>query len=154
MNFAEALKTSTMDIFTTMLNLPLEFKEINAKGSEKNLKFDISGIIGLAGNYQGSVAIHTSKSIAMKITSAMLGMDIDSITPEVEDCIGEMANMVTGGAKTALSSEGVDFDLSLPTVVVGDNHSTNQINQGGESGVIYFQCETQNIVVEFMIKKT
>jgi len=36
--------------------------------------------------------------------------------------VGEITNMVTGGAKRILSDQGYKFDLAIPSVVAGKNH--------------------------------
>jgi chemotaxis protein CheX len=42
-----------------------------------------------------------------------------AITDETIDAVGELTNMISGGAKALLSKLNQTFDLSTPTLVVG-----------------------------------
>ena len=78
---------------------------------------DVTALIGFSGDAAGSVALCFGFDVASKATSAFAGTEI---TPEHEDfgdALGELANMVAGGAKSDL--EGLDVNISLPTVVIG-----------------------------------
>ena len=52
----------------------------------------------------------------------MLGEKLTEIDDTVTDLVGEITNMVTGGAKRLLSDIGHDFDMATPTVIAGKNH--------------------------------
>ncbi|MBI5017353.1 MAG: chemotaxis protein CheX [Deltaproteobacteria bacterium] len=86
-------------------------------------KGDISGVIGLAGDATGSVAVTFPESLAIEIYSNMVGEAASSLDEGVKDAIGEVANMIAGGAKAGLSQNGFSFRIAIPTVVVGKNHS-------------------------------
>lgn len=85
---------------------------------------DISGIIGFAGEFvQGSVALSFSTEAALKIYRTMMGEIFHKINHEVEDTVGELINIVAGGAKTEFENNGLSFRISIPTVVVGRQHT-------------------------------
>lgn len=84
---------------------------------------DVSGIIGFADkNISGSVALSFPIATALKIYELMMGEKVDHINPDVQDSVGELANIVTGTAKSEFSNMNVTFHISIPTVVVGKNH--------------------------------
>jgi len=85
---------------------------------------DISAVIGFAGpRVTGSVALSFPTPVALKIYSLMMGEKVYRISSDVQDVVGELANIVAGGAKTELSKENLGFNLSIPTVVVGKGHT-------------------------------
>ena len=86
---------------------------------------DISGTIGVAGEATGSVTINFPENLAVHIVSNMIGEALKGITHEVKDAVGEIANMIAGGAKGELSEQGYGFKIALPVVCVGKNHYTN-----------------------------
>lgn len=91
--------------------------------TEKGAHGDVSGIIGLAGQKaKGSLAITFTESAILHIASKMLGEPVLEVDDVAADCVGEITNMVTGGAKKILSEKGYVFDMAIPTTVRGKNH--------------------------------
>lgn len=86
-------------------------------------KGDISGVIGLAGDATGSVAVSFPTRLAGEIYSNMVGEPATGLDEGVRDAIGEVVNMIAGGAKAALAQKGFSFRIAIPAVVVGQNHS-------------------------------
>jgi len=70
----------------------------------------------------GSLAISFSKPVAIELAHNMLRIETDVVDEMVEDLIGEIANMVAGGAKAIYDEQGIDFELTLPKVLTGENH--------------------------------
>jgi len=48
------------------------------------------------------------------------------VDEHVKDAVGEMANMVAGGAKRVLAAAGCDLRVSIPSVVVGPGHTISR----------------------------
>jgi chemotaxis protein CheX len=84
---------------------------------------DISAIIGFAGkNVHGCIALSFPEMLALLIYRRIFGEGPTRINNEVEDIIGEMANIVAGGAKTELENNHLIIHNSIPSVIVGKNH--------------------------------
>ena len=62
----------------------------------------------------------------------MLGERPKGITPDVTDMVGEITNMVTGGAKRILGEKGYDFTMATPVVVSGKNHTISHKSEGAK----------------------
>jgi chemotaxis protein CheX len=90
--------------------------------SDSVAKGDISGVIGLAGETTGSVAVTFSEQLARRIYANLVGEEATDLSEEVRDSIGELANMIAGGAKAALSEKGFGFKIAIPSIVVGKDH--------------------------------
>lgn len=52
------------------------------------------------------------------ITGSFLGMEVEAINADVEDAIGELANMLGGNVKTILLENGRNINLSLPRILM------------------------------------
>jgi chemotaxis protein CheX len=100
--------------------------------TEKSAKGDVTGIIGLTGDKKakGSLAITFTEPAIVHIVSKMLGEDLQKIDLSVADCVGEITNMVTGGAKKILSEKGYKFDMAIPSVIIGRNHAIVHSTKG------------------------
>ena len=90
--------TSTLETFQKMLNCEAKPGKVMLK-SNANFSYDVSGIIGLSGEAQGSICLSFPKLIALKVTSRLIGQEIKIIGDEITDCIGEIANIIAGNAK-------------------------------------------------------
>lgn len=106
---------------------------------------DICGVIGLSGKMVGTCIVGLSKSVALKAASHLLMAECDKIDTDVTDAVGEIANVVAGGAKAQLEEH--ELRISLPSVIVGENY---QIRFPSTSPPICipFQCEWGEILME------
>lgn len=82
----------------------------------------LTAMVGLAGTYNGLVSVHLPWPLALSFTSLMLGMEVTEIDDDVNDAMGEIANMVAGSFKQHLSKGGSDIQLSTPSVVNGSDY--------------------------------
>jgi len=111
--------TNTME---TMMGVTVEMQPIFLK-SEKLTHGDVSGIIGFGGkDISGSVVLSFPTITALRVYEKMMGEPAPRINSDVQDIIGELANIVAGGAKKDFSEEGLSFHISIPMVVAGKNH--------------------------------
>jgi chemotaxis protein CheX len=92
---------------------------------------DVTGVIGMASEQvKGSLAITFSSEAIFDIARRMLGENVTEINSTVTDLVGEITNMVTGGAKRVLAEQGYDFDMAIPAVVAGKNHRITHKSNG------------------------
>jgi chemotaxis protein CheX len=116
--FEKHIAEATLEVFASMV-----FMEITAEKAtdvpSSSFGAELTSMIGLAGDLKGVIAIHCPAPVALAITGAMLGMELDSLDEDVKDAIGEIANMVAGGLKDAVSSTGLHIELSIPSTVIG-----------------------------------
>ena len=92
---------------------------------------DVSGLIGMVGpKTKGSLSITFEKSLALRIMQRMLGEKLKEIDEDVIDMVGEITNMVSGGAKKELSRKDYEFDMATPMIVSGANHTIDHIHEG------------------------
>jgi chemotaxis protein CheX len=140
--------TSTLETFKTMTGAQVRAGKPRAK-SEPSPSYDVSGIIGLSGTAQGSVALSFPKAMALKVVSKLLGTPVKIVGPELIDGVGELANIIAGNAKQHLN--GLDLSISLPNVVVGNDHII-----GNKSGiptiVVPFGSDLGDFAMEISLK--
>ncbi len=84
---------------------------------------DVSGIIGMAGaDVSGSMALIFPEKVILKIVSSMLGEEFTEISPDVMDCVGELTNIISGGARAGLAKLDLRFEMATPTMIQGSAH--------------------------------
>ncbi len=151
MDIAKEIISSTTEIFTTMVMMEIEVVEKETLGDEVYTD-SITGLIGLAGEYKGVLAIHLPKQIAFDIASNFLGMDVDEINEDVEDAVGEIANMVGGNIKSFLSDSGRAIDLAIPSTISGSEYDF-QPSKNAERYMVTFQTTSGQFIVELQLEK-
>ncbi|WP_168203967.1 chemotaxis protein CheX [Aliikangiella coralliicola] len=108
----------------------------------------VSASIGMVSpNAKGSLALSFSKEAILKIISNMLQEEFLEVNDEVADCVGELTNMVAGGAKKIMSEEGFDFDMATPVVVCGPDHQIVH-NIKGTVVTIPFEIDSREFYAE------
>ncbi|MDA8621328.1 chemotaxis protein CheX [Psychrosphaera sp.] len=135
--FINPFLSSLMNVLETMAMTKLVPGKPSLKKEEVS-RGDVSGIIGMASpQTKGSLSVTFEESLALSIMEKMLGERPDTINEEVTDMVGEITNMVTGGAKNMLGDKGYDFNMATPTIVSGKNHT------------ISHQCESSTLIIPF-----
>ena len=150
LEISDKIIESTVEIFTGMVMM-----EISVAGEPLTtlgpLRQSITGMIGLAGTHRGVLAVHLPNKVAMEVTGNFLGMEISEINDDVQDAIGEIANMLGGNLKTILSDRGKDIQLSLPSTISGDQYNfTSQADVDqiilpfqAPAGIFYVELELE-----------
>jgi len=105
--------------FDKMLGCELDRLDLCLKDDHAP-KHEVSGVIGLSGKAIGTVVLSLSEEVALKAASQMLMVEATEIDDDVVDAVGELANMVAGGAKAEL--EEYQLSISLPSVITGRGH--------------------------------
>lgn len=125
---------------------------ISAPKKEEDPLYDISAIISFAGDYVGVCVVKLTKTLALKITSIMMGEEKSVLDDDVKDAIGEITNLVAGGMRTKMNPEGYNFNITTPNIVVGTGHRT-RVPQDLNVQVIPFFFANQKMCVELGVKQ-
>ncbi|RJQ55912.1 MAG: chemotaxis protein CheX [Nitrospiraceae bacterium] len=129
-DFINPFLESIINVLTTMAGTEAKPGRPFLK-TEKSAKGDVTGIIGLMGEKaKGSLAITFTEPAILHIASKMLGEEIQQVDGSVADCVGEITNMVTGGAKKILSEKGYKFDMAIPAAIIGKHHIISHKTDG------------------------
>ena len=110
---------SVRNVFETMLQLPVDVNEPYAKKAGQP-SYDVSGIIGMSGDVDGSIALSFDTAAAERVVHLLSGEHLEHTDENFADAVGELVNMIAGGAKAQF--EGQDVSISCPSVIVGDQH--------------------------------
>lgn len=142
---------ATKEVFGTMVMMELQdcypLREPVTK-----FHCSVTGMVGLAGTYTGILSIHCPQDLALRITSNMLGMEVNEAGEDVNDALGEIANMLGGYVKQILSKGGLDINLSIPTVISGAEYTVNAMSDS-DCVVIPFTNEGERFLVGLKLRK-
>lgn len=146
--FIKPFVASIQNVFSTMMQLPVTVLPPKIKDNP-GMTYDVSGIIGLSGDVVGSVVLSFPKDTAERIVSLLTGSPMTADSPDFADAIGEIVNMVSGGAKASFTGKKVS--ISCPSVVVGTGH---KVAKQTDAPTIVIPCATDcgEVAIEVTIQ--
>jgi chemotaxis protein CheX len=115
MPFVEAVQGAFKDFFkvTPTLGTPYLVRK-------EDTNWDISAIIGIAGESRGVVVLSISAEIATALATKLAGNTITTLDENVLDMLGEIVNIIAGNAKKGF--EDIRLKISLPSIIKGKEH--------------------------------
>ena len=147
--FVNPFIESVYNLFETMLGCSVERGVPGISKGEPNLR-DITALIGLSGTIKGTVALAFPVNTALSMVGMLLGMEIKTVDDTVTDGLGELVNIIAGGAKAKFSEiHGPPIDLSLPTIVRGSNYTVKY-----PSGVTWLEIPFRSELGDFYLRVT
>lgn len=114
-----------VDAFLTVMP-QLGFQEIkkqNVSLKGKNLKSQgVMLNIGIVGDIKGNVVYCLDVEGAKKIASTMMmGFPVNELDDMAQSAISELSNMITANASTNFAENGVNINISTPTLIFGND---------------------------------
>ncbi len=91
---------------------------------------DITGILGLTGVANGTIAVTFEERCILTIVSNMFGETMEKLDDDISDAVGELTNMISGQARRELELMGKVFKAAIPSVVTGRSHSIRHYSEG------------------------
>lgn len=110
---------SVQNVFETMLQLPVEIGQPSLN-REPETHHDVSGIIGMSGDLDGTIVLSFATACAERVVSLFTATEMTQDHEDFADAVGELVNMVSGGAKAQFPGQSVA--ITTPSVVIGRGH--------------------------------
>jgi chemotaxis protein CheX len=111
----------TQSIWASILDLAIEIDAGAGSRLSESRDRTLTGCVQLTGDWEGAVLLYCTKTLALTAASIMFETEPESLTvEEVQDALGELANMTAGNIKSLLPGAS---RLSLPAVVEGLDYS-------------------------------
>jgi len=114
--FVNAFLEPAISVWGKELGVELTFGEAEAVTGVFTTE-DLTAIIGVTGKLKGNVFYELSNGTAKTVAEAMCGMEFETMDEMALSAIGEMANMITGNATTALAATNFVCDISPPVLL-------------------------------------
>jgi chemotaxis protein CheX len=149
-NICEFMNRHLTDVFETMLSM-----KVAATSNDGVPQFEerVTGSVAFAGEQvNGAVYLHLGAPFAASVAAAMLGLTPQDLgEAEVNDVVGEVTNMLTGGLKSWLCDSGAECAVSTPAIIRGSAFSIEPVPDVMREWLI-FSCNKHRIVVEIHVK--
>ncbi len=137
--FIKASKNLFMDFLELKINVGKPFLMDGI-----NDLYEVSAIIGLAGDTQGAVVLSFQHDTAIKLVTLFANHNYKYLSNEVLDGVGEFVNIIVGNAKKDL--EEYKIAISLPGVITGKDYRIKWPD-GIPIITIPFQCDIGNFTL-------
>lgn len=136
----DTLLDAARDVFETMAFMALEETPDEVTKTNDSLL----GSITFKGNLEGCMSVSCDVPCAKVIAANMLGMDSPEGLAEtdVQDAMGEMANMIMGAVKSRIQEHVGVLEVSIPSVVQG-RQLKNSLGEGASEVVVNVSVEGQ-----------
>lgn len=113
---SECVEASTVAVLQSTCGVAAQRREDKPVAEEFVL-----AVISLVGQVDWTVFLTLPGASAAAIASKFAGMEIDPGSADLADAIGELANILAGDVKARLDVLGIKADISLPSVMRGQN---------------------------------
>ncbi len=148
--FINPFLESTISVVSTMASVqPVAGTPFIKK--ESAVVGDVSAIVGITGEAEGSICLSFTRDCILYIVSKMFGEKKIEIDEEVKDAVGELTNMISGASRRALEGLGHQFQGAIPSVISGHNHEVRHVTKGPILS-IPFTTEAGGFTVEVCFK--
>ncbi len=151
--FSTALLDGAKEVFETMVFMDLE------ESSEPSLQIEgdsLQGSITFSNSIEGCLTIRCGMPCARVVASNMLGLDASEeiADEEVCDAIGEITNMVMGSVKSRVAVNTGELQVSIPTVVCGQN-LVNSLGERASKVVVKVSTDEEHVIeFSFLYRKS
>ncbi|QJW46126.1 chemotaxis protein CheX [bacterium BFN5] len=82
----------------------------------------VTVLIGMTNQVRGNIAYNMSEETAKSIASVMMmGMPVEKMDEIAQSAISEMVNMVTANAAINFEKQGMNVDISPPSLALGED---------------------------------
>lgn len=137
------------EVFRSMIGMEMATGKPFLK-TEATKAHYVSGVIGFSGALCGNVVVSFPRNVAGKLVEVFAGSALEESHPDFSDAIGELTNMIVGGAKNSLGSA---VYISVPSVIMGTGY-TVAYKTGAPCLVIPCSCMAGEFRIEitFQVK--
>jgi len=114
--------SASLALFKDMFAIEAKAGAAYLLGDQVGHRWEISGVLGITGDYHGIVAFRLPRMLADKLLekSGVTTATEAERTDTVNGMIGELANIISGNASNKFVDHSID--ISPPIVVIGENH--------------------------------
>jgi chemotaxis protein CheX len=141
---------ATLNVLETMAFVKSEAGKPYLK-KDNVARGDVSGVIGITGETNGTIYVTFDEPSILKIVSNMFGEEMAEINNEITDAVGELTNMISGQARRELEEIGKVFHGAIPSVISGKNHKLMPMTKGPKIA-IPFKTDSGNFTVEVALE--
>lgn len=147
----QAVINAIEEIFQTMLGIKVNSKLPKEKFIDE-VKYELNVVISIVGELTGTITLKGTRKLASVIASKMINEEVDEKSDDIMDAIGEFLNIIMGAVMRHYSSDNA-FDISVPTVIMGDDYLVyTKASKNDKVSIIDFDNNENHFCIEIYLK--
>ncbi len=144
----DCVKQSVIDIFTSMCGFQPEFQ----RSSEREYAFDgFIGAIAFFGDLEWLLFLGLPYDSSRGMATRFAGFEIDLQSDDMDDVVGEMANIIAGDIVARMEAIGWHIRISTPSVARGSNMHV-AVPEGTPPVQLHFDSPDGEFWVKYSVK--
>ncbi|HLS06707.1 MAG TPA: chemotaxis protein CheX [Bacillota bacterium] len=133
------LLNGTLSSLNTVV--PMNFQADKPQLVKQDFCLNFGVLIGITGDLMGKLVLSGKPNVFGLIGNAMFNMPLEG--EMLQSFSGELGNMVAGGLSTHISNNGININITAPTILQGDV-TLSGFQQGLEVAVVFNQENKMN----------
>jgi chemotaxis protein CheX len=109
---------------------------------------DITGLLEISGDLNGTAAISFSEKSILGVVSAMFGEEMTEINEEINDAVGEISNMVAGHVTTKIAEMDKKVKVKFKEIKSGQDVEIEHVEGGEHVLALPFRTTKGKVVIE------
>ena len=134
------------------LNVEVERGDLSLTETDYTTK-DVTVLIGVTGELEGTVLFGTTEEMAMNIVYEMTGERKVFYDETCESAIAELGNVISGRAMALLEDQGIHCTISPPTVITGRGTIISAVNMRRLIVPLHTRLGTLDIAISLRAKE-
>lgn len=110
---------SINELFNTMLDLEVSDEKPFVDINETVFQIGIAANVGISGKIKGVISLLLTEEVALFLTSRFMDDNYEVFNDFVKSTIGELTNIIVGGAKRHFIEMDQDFKIAIPNIFIG-----------------------------------
>lgn len=98
--------------------IPIDYELSKPNLQKDPIQVGFGVFIGIVGDIKGKLVLVANKTAFGTIGQVMFGMPIEG--EMLSSFSGELGNMLAGNVSTFISNDGLDIDITSPSIIEGD----------------------------------
>ena len=120
--------------------------------NETYITEDVTVIINLIGQIEGTVFYSMSNQTAMVLASSMLSEQLEEFDNLAQSGVAELGNVITGQASIKLSQKGYLSNISTPTMVIGKDATISTL--GLPRLVVPLERDSARVIIHLALRES
>lgn len=139
------------ETFSSFMGFTPILKSSEQKDKAVSEKYEISGIIAFIQDaIEGTLSLRFKQDTILKLLSKVYGEELTTLDNRIIGGVAELSNVIHGIAKEDLNLQGYHYQMCLPVVIIGNNHTmVSAIN--GQKLVLTYDLDGEEAIVELVI---
>lgn len=122
---------SVNETFNSFLSINPLLKKCSEVEKISQERSEISGIIAfIQDDLEGTLAIRFKQKDILSLLSRLYGEELTAIDNKIIGGVAELTNVIHAIAKEELNLKGYNYQMCLPVVIIGENHSVVTVLSG------------------------